>query len=173
MRCRVSHRAPGRGPFRLRYPALTAPRELSEAERSEAAAVLGIDEESIVDSGWVDNGPGWRLVQLESAETVRKLRPTPTSGVKVGVVGLTGDTEPAYEVRAITGQFEDPVTGSFNGGAAQFLRAKGAVPARYTAAQGSQIGRDGRVFIDDDGDELWVGGNVHIRVRGTLGSRDD
>ncbi|MFH6889867.1 PhzF family phenazine biosynthesis protein [Corynebacterium aurimucosum] len=161
------------GRFAFATPPLLRHGELSEAERSEAAAVLGIDEESIVDSGWVDNGPGWRLVQLESAETVRQLRPTPTPGVKVGVVGLTGDTEPAYEVRAITGQFEDPVTGSFNGGAAQFLRAKGAVPARYTAAQGSQIGRDGRVFINDDGDELWVGGNVHIRVRGTLGSRDD
>ncbi len=46
--------------------------------------------------------------------------------------------EPAYEVRAFTTQFEDPVTGSFNGGAAQFMRSRNLVPARYTATQGTQ-----------------------------------
>ena len=105
---------------------------------------------------------------------MRALNPTPTPGVKVGVVGLSSSTDnaegPAYEVRAITAQFEDPVTGSFNGGAAQFLRAKDAVPAQYTATQGSQVGRDGRVFIEDDGTSIWVGGEAHVRVRGTLES---
>lgn len=161
------------GRFSFATPPLVREGALSDAERADAAAVLGIAENHIVDSGWVDNGPGWRLIQLDSAEAVRELNPTPTPGVKVGVVGLTNDDDPAYEVRAITGHFEDPVTGSFNGGAAQFLRAKNAVPARYTAAQGSQVGRAGRVFIDDDGDNIWVGGNVRVRVRGTLESRDD
>ena len=156
------------GRFAFATPPLVHDGELSESERAEAASVLGVNLTDIVDSGWVDNGPGWRLVQLESADAVRALTPTPTPGVKVGVVGLTGDTSPAYEVRAITAQFEDPVTGSFNGGAAQFLRAKNAVPASYTAAQGSQVGRDGRVYITDDGDNIWVGGEAHIRVRGTL-----
>jgi len=156
------------GRFAFATPPLVHDAELSESERAEAASVLGVDLTDIVDSGWVDNGPGWRLVQLESADAVRALTPTPTPGVKVGVVGLTGDTSPAYEVRAITAQFEDPVTGSFNGGAAQFLRAKNAVPASYTAAQGSQVRRDGQVFITDDGDNIWVGGEAHIRVRGTL-----
>lgn len=160
------------GRFAFATPPLVRKGALSDEERAEAAAALGIGEDSILDSGWVDNGPGWRLVQLESAEAVQNLRPTPTPGVKVGVVGLTGNDHPAYVVRAITGQFEDPVTGSFNGGAAQFLRAKGAVPARYTAAQGRQVGRDGRVYINDDGHDIWVGGNAHVRVHGTLESRD-
>lgn len=160
------------GRFAFATPPLVRDGALNDAEQAEAAAVLGIGQESIVDSGWVDNGPGWRLVQLESAEAVRGLNPKPTPGVKVGVVGLTEAEDPAYEVRAITGQFEDPVTGSFNGGAAQFLRAKGVVPARYTAAQGGQVGRNGRVYIDDDGEDIWVGGNAHVRVHGTLESRD-
>lgn len=158
------------GRFAFATPPLVRDGALSDTERAEAATALGIDQASIIDSGWVDNGPGWRLIQLESAEAVHELKPTPIPGVKVGVVGLTGKTDPAYEVRAITPQFEDPVTGSLNGGAAQFLRAKGAVPARYTAAQGSQVGRAGKVFIHDDGNEIWVGGKAQVRVRGMLES---
>ena len=159
------------GRFSFATPPLVREGELSESELEEAASALGVDIADVVDSGWVDNGPGWRLVQLESADSVRALAPTPTKGVKVGVVGLCdAGSDPAYEVRAITAQFEDPVTGSFNGGAAQFLRAKNAVPARYTAAPGSQVGRDGRVYITDDGDNIWVGGEVHVRVRGTVES---
>lgn len=163
------------GRFAFATPPLKRSEALTEKELSEAAAVLGISAEDVVDSGWVDNGPGWRLVQLNSAAAVRALEPTPTPGVKVGVVGLSGGDSPAYEVRAITGQFEDPVTGSFNGGAAQFLRAKGVVPERYTAAQGGQVGRSGLVHITDDGEDIWVGGRAHIRVRGTLeaGERRD
>ncbi|MGV0362356.1 PhzF family phenazine biosynthesis protein [Corynebacterium minutissimum] len=162
------------GRFAFATPPLVREGTLSEVELAEAVSALGISPDEVVDSGWVDNGPGWRLVQLGSADAVRALNPTPTPGVKVGVVGLDSSTDnaegPAYEVRAITAQFEDPVTGSFNGGAAQFLRAKDAVPAQYTAAQGSKVGRDGRVFIEDDGTSIWVGGEAHVRVRGTLES---
>ncbi|WP_411708524.1 PhzF family phenazine biosynthesis protein [Corynebacterium sp. LaCa116] len=156
------------GRFAFATPPLVRSGALTDNELSEAAAVLGISAEDVVDSGWVDNGPGWRLVQLDSAAAVRALDPTPTPGVKVGVVGLSGGDSPAYEVRAITGQFEDPVTGSLNGGTAQFLRAKQAVPECYTAAQGGQVGRSGLVHITDDGEDIWVGGRAHIRVRGTL-----
>ena len=87
----------------------------------------------------------------------------------MGMLDTTaGRDSAAYEVRAFTAEFEDPVTGSFNGGAAQFMRSRGLVPARYTACQGSQLGRDGEVFIHDDGTDIWVGGRVHIRVQGQL-----
>ncbi len=39
------------------------------------ALVLGIGREEIVDAAWVDNGPGWVAVLLESAEAVLALRP--------------------------------------------------------------------------------------------------
>ena len=151
-------------------PPLRREEPLSPADLKEACGGLGLDSADIVDHGWVDNGPGWRLLQLPDAAAVRAVKPR-TERPKVGVVGLNpnaAEGEPAYEVRAFTTQFEDPVTGSFNGGAAQFMRSRNLVPTRYTATQGSQIGRAGEVFINDDGTDIWVGGRAQIRVRGTL-----
>lgn len=156
--------------FSFATPPLRREEPLSPAELKEACAGLGLDSADIVNHGWVDNGPGWRLLQLRDAAAVRAVKPR-AERPKVGVVGLNPNAakgEPAYEVRAFTTQFEDPVTGSFNGGAAQFMRSRNVVPARYTAAQGSQIGRAGEVFINDDGTDIWVGGRAQIRVRGTL-----
>ncbi|MFR9871031.1 PhzF family phenazine biosynthesis protein, partial [Corynebacterium striatum] len=154
-------------------PELQRSGALGESELAETADALGVSSDDIVDAAWVDNGPGWRLVQLADADTVRALRPSYSRDTKVGVVGLEADPtegQPLYEVRAFTREFEDPVTGSFNGGAAQFMRERGLVPARYTARQGSQLGRDGLVHIADDGANIWVGGSIHIRVRGELES---
>ena len=82
---------------------------------------------------------------------------------------LTGGDDPAYELRAFTPAFEDPVTGSANGAMAQWLRRRGDVPERYTVSQGTALGRDGRVEIVDDGADIWVGGFADVRVRGTIG----
>ena len=156
--------------FSFATPPLRREGPLTAAELEEACAGLGLESADIVDHGWVDNGPGWRLLQLRDADAVRAVNPQ-AGRPKVGVVGLNAhaaEGEPAYEVRAFTTHFEDPVTGSFNGGAAQFMRSRNLVPPRYTAAQGSQIGRAGEVFINDDGTDIWIGGRAHIRVRGTL-----
>ncbi|MCG7233980.1 PhzF family phenazine biosynthesis protein [Corynebacterium sp. ACRQM] len=166
----VSVRESGRI-YSFATPPLRASGPLSSAELAEACAGLNIAEADVIDSAWVDNGPGWRLLQLRDAAAVRAVQPAATRP-KVGVVGMcnssAGTDSAAYEVRAFTAGFEDPVTGSFNGGAAQFMRSRGLVPARYTACQGSQLGRDGEVFIHDDGADIWVGGRVHIRVQGKL-----
>lgn len=159
--------------FSFATPELQRSGTLSESELAETADALGVSSDDIVDAAWVDNGPGWRLVQLTDADTVRALRPSYSRDIKVGVVGLAANPtegQPLYEVRAFTRKFEDPVTGSFNGGAAQFMRERELVPARYTARQGSQLGRDGLVHIADDGANIWVGGSIHIRVRGELES---
>ncbi|WP_049361170.1 PhzF family phenazine biosynthesis protein [Corynebacterium aurimucosum] len=156
--------------FSFATPPLRREGPLSPAELEEACAGLGLESADIVDHGWVDNGPGWRLLQVRDADAVRAVKPQ-AERPKVGIVGLNAaaaEGEPAYEVRAFTTQFEDPVTGSFNGGTAQFMRSRSLVPPRYTAAQGSQIGRAGEVVINDDGTDIWVGGRAHIRVRGTL-----
>lgn len=86
----------------------------------------------------------------------------------MGFAALTGVPDPLYEVRAFAPGGEDPVTGSLNGALAQWLRGRGVVPAAYTAVQGLQVGRSGRVEIRDDGRDIWVGGAVHTRVRGIL-----
>jgi len=36
------------------------------------------------------------------------------------------------------------------------------------AEQGRHVGRAGRVEITDDGRDIWVGGKVTARVRGTI-----
>jgi predicted PhzF superfamily epimerase YddE/YHI9 len=103
-------------------------------------------------------------------------------GLKLGVVAPWGDGETShpgdaqFEVRALIGapehgsgqSFEDPVTGSLNASLGQWLIASGQAPARYTAAQGHRLQRAGRVHLQQDGDTLWVGGDVAACVSGTV-----
>jgi PhzF family phenazine biosynthesis protein len=79
---------------------------------------------------------------------------------------------PDLEVRAFAapiGVAEDPVTGSLNASLAQWLMADGHLPARYLAAQGQCLGRDGRVHLSrDDTGQVWVGGDTVTGIRGTV-----
>ena len=83
-----------------------------------------------------------------------------------------GDNAPPVEVRAFAasiGVNEDPVTGSLNASLAQWLIADGQAPASYVAAQGTCMGRAGRVFIEQDATgQIWVGGQSVTCVDGTL-----
>ena len=78
--------------------------------------------------------------------------------------------ECAVEVRAFVGDWvvEDPVTGSLNAGLARWLTDNGWAPERYVAAQGTVLGRTGRVLLERDADTVWVGGQVSPVVRGTV-----
>lgn len=80
--------------------------------------------------------------------------------------------EPSVEVRFFStdlGATEDPVTGSFNASLAQWLIADGHAPAHYVAAQGTCIGREGRVYIDQDAaGQVWVGGDAVSCIRGEV-----
>jgi PhzF family phenazine biosynthesis protein len=81
------------------------------------------------------------------------------------------DPAPAFEVRAFVpslGVGEDPVTGSLNAGLAQWLIGTGTAPQHYVAAQGTCLGRRGRVRIDADGVDVWVGGACTTVISGTV-----
>jgi predicted PhzF superfamily epimerase YddE/YHI9 len=84
----------------------------------------------------------------------------------------TVSEEPGVEVRMFVSDrvvAEDPITGSFNAGLAQWLIADGHAPARYVAAQGTCIGREGRVYItQDDSGQVWVGGDSVTCVSGEV-----
>ena len=137
------------------------------------ATMLRIDPDEIVDSQWVDNGPGWVAVLLSDARAVLELEPG-TDDLNVGVAG----PEPAghdaqFEVRAffpVDGTTrEDPVTGSLNASLAGWLLASGRASAPYTAAQGTALGRRGRVHISVDDDEaIWVAGATRTAIAGTV-----
>lgn len=152
-------------------PPLQKSGPLPAGELATIMEEFGLSSTDIIDSAWGDNGPGWRLVQLADIAALRQLH-GPTS-LKVGFVALTPNAQDAYEVRAFTPTFEDPVTGSLNGAIAQWLRERALVPPRYTAAQGHNVGRAGKVHIADDGKDIWVGGHAHIRVRGQLNVSDE
>jgi PhzF family phenazine biosynthesis protein len=79
---------------------------------------------------------------------------------------------PELEVRAFAaavGVIEDPVTGSLNASLAQWLIADGHLPSAYTASQGLNLGRAGRVHItQDEHSQVWVGGDVVTCINGTV-----
>lgn len=145
-------------------PPLRRSGPLGEAEVERIALGLGIDRSDVVDHQWCDNGPGWQSVLLDSAEQVLALRPDPQvlAGIDVGVIGPHASGEVDFEVRAFfpgnAGLTEDPVTGSLNAALAQWLIGTGRAPDAYLAAQGTAMGRAGRVFVRRDGEDIWVGG---------------
>ncbi|GLZ53072.1 PhzF family phenazine biosynthesis protein [Actinomycetospora sp. NBRC 106378] len=140
------------------------------------AAGLGVDD--VVDAAWVDNGPGWVALLLRDAATVLALEPDlralAESDVSraVGVVGPhPAGSDAAFEVRAFVpsmGVGEDPVTGSLNAGLAQWLVPAGHAPSSYVAAQGTVLGRRGRIHVEHAGDAVHVGGDTVVGVSGTL-----
>ncbi len=148
---------------------------------ADVIAVLGVDPAAVVAAEWLDNGPGWIGLLLDTAETVLALRPDPARAPvdpergrwDLGVVGRTptGSAE-ALEVRAFFSDpagalVEDPVTGSLNASAAQWLIGSGRVAAPYVARQGTALGRRGRIRVSVDDAGLWVGGRADVVLSGT------
>ena len=158
-------------------PALVRSGPVDATKRAEVADVLRIDTAAIVDAQWVDNGPGWVAVLLGSADAVLAVEPLRAHDrrIEIGIVGLHPLGSPAaYEVRAIFsdaagGLIEDPVTGSLNASLAQWLLASGRVTAPYVAAQGTRLGRDGRVAVtQDQAGQVWIGGMTRTLFEGTM-----
>lgn len=137
-------------------------------------AGLGLHRSDIIHHQWVDNGPGWCAVMLRSAGQVLAVRPdfAVLREVKLGVIGPQppgSDTQ--FEVRAFVaglGVPEDPVTGSLNAGLARWLIDSGLAPRRYVVSQGAALHRRGRVHVEATGPDVWIGGDVAIRVEGSL-----
>lgn len=138
---------------------------LDEATLATITRGLHLARGDIVAHAWCDNGPGWSAVMLRDAAQVLALQPDwPALGeLKLGVVGPhPAGHDAQFELRAFItgGNYEDPVTGSLNAAVAQWLIGAGLAPERYVAAQGTAMGRAGRVHLVRDGDDVWVGGEV-------------
>ncbi len=152
----------------LRYEPVLDPGLLDRVARS-----LRLAPAELLDVSWVDNGPGWIGVRVADAEAVLRIRAdwSAMAGLKLGVVGSHPQgAECAVEVRAFVGDWvvEDPVTGSLNAGLARWLTDHGWAPDRYVAAQGTVLGRTGRVLVERDAQTVWIGGHVTPVVRGTV-----
>lgn len=158
---------------------------LPEQDVDLIARGLGLARDEIVAHAWCDNGPAWRGVMLRSAGRVLAVEPDAEllSGLEIGIVGpheAAGTAQGrdaaeacAFEVRAFfPGNggvlLEDPVTGSLNAALGQWLIGAGLAPRRYVAAQGSVLGRQGRVHVACDAQgAVWVGGASVTCLQGT------
>jgi PhzF family phenazine biosynthesis protein len=157
-------------------PPLIRSGPVDAAEIGEIAAFLGIERSAIVAAEWVDNGPGWIAILLASAEEVLAIVPPAIASrrFEIGLVGPHSSGAAAYEVRALFSDhrgaiLEDPITGSLNASLAQWLIRSGRFTAPYIARQGTAIGRDGRVTIDQDpSGQIWVGGRTVTIASGTI-----
>ncbi len=177
-------RSNGRLAFAAPPPIRTGP--VSDVELDTICAVLRIGRDDIVSAQWADNGPGWVAVLMRSAEEVLGLEPdfSAAEAFDIGVVGTFSDDVihkigiaglaegPIVEVRAIFSDNghvgEDPATGSLNAALAQWLLRDGHLQAPYMVRQGTRLGRSGRIYIEEDDGEIWVGGDAVTCVTGDV-----
>ena len=158
---------------------------LDAAQTAELEAVLGQPLSAGIVPAVVDVGAVWIVAQLTSAEAVLAAAPDfprsiqleqalGASGVSIFGVHSPG-AGAAIEVRSFAascGINEDPVCGSGNGAIAVFRFQRGLLPAAggaYVAAQGRQVGRNGKVLVSVDADgAVRVGGACITTVEGTI-----
>lgn len=138
---------------------------------------LEIPRNTVRQTAQLDNGPVWQLLELESAGAVLAVDSSRVRWPAFKAIGLIGahpaGAECDYEVRMLapsSGMSEDPITGSLNSAIAHWMQADGRLSGPITVAQGTAIGRHGRVSIrpSSDGDGIQIGGQTHILIDGTV-----
>jgi len=155
-------------------PPLLHTGDLEEPVLRQIASGLGIERSDIIRHQRIDNGPDFVAVTLASAEQVLALRPDNAvlGALRVGVMAPRYDLPGVdYEVRCFVpamGVPEDPVTGSLNAALASWLIPAGLAPSIYVVSQGTVLQRQGRVYVEQAGADIWVGGEVSVCVSGTV-----
>ena len=154
----------------------TAIRPLDAGVVQRLGGALELAPESIVAAAELDNGPVFQVLQLADAAAVlaadsAKLRYPAFS--RIGLLGAHADgAECDYESRLLApmnGMSEDPITGSLNSALAHWLKARNLLERPLVIAQGTQIGRQGRVYVEPRaGGEIAIGGQTHILIDGTV-----
>ena len=160
--------------FSFKSPELIRGGALSSDLLSEVASVLNIRKSNIIDSKWIDNGPGWIGVLLSSAEEVLAVTPNRNTNLALGLFGFYDvESKYKYEVRGFYPEdgllVEDPATGSLHASGAQWLISTGKCAAPYLASQGTVINRKSEIFVTCGADQkIWIGGSAEIRIKGVV-----
>lgn len=156
-------------------PELLRSGAIDDADLQRILTALGVDKSRVVASNWVDNGPGFMGLLLDSADSVLAVRPDlpALKNAFVGLVGPHAEDGPAdFEVRAIVptvSNGEDAATGSLNGGLAKWLTANKLAPPSYTVRQGTILKRQADIGIVTDPDEsIWITGQCSLVIQGTV-----
>ncbi|MFJ6081755.1 PhzF family phenazine biosynthesis protein [Streptomyces sp. NPDC092369] len=166
-----------RGEDTLSFAAPPRVREgaLDDDDLDRFVAAFGIERDRVVAHQWVDNGPGWAVLQLPTAEEVLALEPD-LSLIPTAMVGAIGaypeGSRHRFELRTFApgvGVPEDPACGSMNAAVGQWLTSIGAAPSSYRVSQGTRLGRAASIEITADADgTVWVSGAAVVCVRGTI-----
>jgi PhzF family phenazine biosynthesis protein len=150
-----------------------------EVSRLEKALGGRIDGKACI----INVGPRWLIAELSDAAALATLEPDMqgladlSNALAIGGItafGAASDGLSAVHVRSFApahGIAEDPVCGSGNIGVAAYLAKTGQANrfgAGYTARQGMQLGRDGRVSIRFEDGKILLGGSAVTCVEGSL-----
>jgi PhzF family phenazine biosynthesis protein len=168
----------------VRVPEAKVLRDHGEAAQALSAA-LGAQIVTRPAPAAIDVGPTWLVVLMEDVESVRRLEPDmPALGklsrdldvVGVNVFSVGSGKGAAVHIRSFapaTGILEDPVCGSGNATVAAYLAQTGIlaqVGESYVASQGTEMGRDGEVFVRvlDGGRHIEIGGRALTVIDGHI-----
>jgi PhzF family phenazine biosynthesis protein len=142
---------------------------------ARVCGALALDAARVRDAAWLTSGARQLALLVDSAACVLAVTPDHAALKTLAKVGVTGPHPPgsecAFEVRFFAdpiGIPEDPVTGSLNANLAQWLIGSGRAPTRYIAAQGTALGRAGRVHVARDDEGIWIGGEVVTCIEGMV-----
>lgn len=148
--------------------------DIDEDYRSRLIAACGLLPQQVVSHQWVDNGPGWAILRVATAQEVLAIEPdfSLVPDAMVGVIGAYPQGSPQdFEIRAFApriGVIEDPVCGSLNASVGQWFIRSGVVNGSYRVSQGQKLGRAGEIIITpDESGHIWVSGRTHTLFRGT------
>lgn len=152
-------------------------------ESSSAAALVGLSEAELHDAylpTLLAIGPEFILIGVQDEAVLARARLNlqvrqdlldagyAARSAFVFCPGTTTD----YSARMffnVNGVREDPATGSANSGFAVYLRdVCGRPPGRYVVAQGDQIGRPSRIYLELGAASYRVGGRVQAVATGEL-----
>lgn len=172
------------GSLSARVPAPKVLRDQT-VEVARLTALIGAPVESTPAPAAVDVGPVWFIAQVTSTAALAAAQPNYDAIAALSrEAHLTGVTAfaidhtpgaPKIHLRSFApdaGINEDPVCGSCNASVGAYLGATGLLSqtgSSYIAAQGMQLGRDGRVAVEVRGpDHVEIGGRAVTVVDGTI-----
>ena len=161
------------GRWAFEAPPLVRSGPVDQTLVEEVAGFLNVDRSRIVAAEWVDNGPGWLGILFASAEEVLALEPVTSYSrrMDIGVIGPFAEGDVKFELRTFFSNHvgaivEDPVTGSFQASAAQWMIGSGRAQAPYVTAQGTKLGRRGRAYVEQESGSIWIGGDTQTLCSG-------
>jgi PhzF family phenazine biosynthesis protein len=134
---------------------------------------MQIDPAVVRNAALLNNGPSWQVLELRSAEDVLAINSGTVQWPEHRGVSVFGahptEHECDYEVRNLSpssGMSEDPITGSLNAAVAIWMQKQGRLTRDLIMAQGTAIGRKGRVSIRSRADAVLIGGHSQVVIDG-------